>query len=194
MRRRCLEDKPDWDKRYKEGFYDGAVHPHEFLKKFWEFLPAGGRVVDIAMGTGRDLLFLARQSFHVYGLDRSWEGLKLATELFGQNGLHLAAIQADALRLPLRLGAFDGVVVFYFLEREIMGELKLLLKPGGVLFYETFLKRQNEIDRRRNPAFLRDDGELHGYFRDFETLFYEEGIFTADGRERAVARYIGRKR
>jgi tellurite methyltransferase len=187
-------DSPDWDKRYKEGFYGGAINPHQFLEKFWGFLPAKGRVVDIAMGTGRDLLFLAKQGFRVYGLDRSWEGLKLAIESFDKSDLHLEAVQADALNLPFGQGAFHGALVFYFLERDIMDELVSLLKPGGVLFYETFLRRQNEIDRPRNPAFLLDDGELPGYFGDLEPLFHEEGIFTIDGKERAVARYIGRKR
>lgn len=187
-------DTPDWDKRYKEGFYDGAVSPHQLLEKFWQFLPARSRVVDIAMGTGRDLLFLAGRGFRVCGLDRSWEGLKLAADFFRKDGLDLQAIQADALSLPLKRGRFGGVIVFYFLERGIMDELMSLLEPGGVLVYETFLKRQNEIDRHRNPAFLLDDKELPGYFADLEPLFHEEGIFTTDGKERAVARYIGRKR
>lgn len=185
---------PDWDKRYKEGFYDGAVNPHQLLEKFWHFLPAEGRVVDIAMGTGRDLLFLAHRDFEVCGLDRSWEGLKLATQLFHKNSLYLEAVQADALSLPLKQGCFDGVLVFYFLERTIMAELTSLLKPNGILFYETFLKRQNEIDRHRNPAFLLDDNELPGYFAGLKLLFHEEGVFTMDDKERALARYVGRKR
>lgn len=150
--------------------------------------------MDIATGTGRDLLFLARQGYKVCGLDRSWEALKLASRFFDQNGFQLEAVQADALDLPLRSHAFDGVLVFYFLERDIMGELASLLKPGGVIFYETFLKRQNAIDRHRNPAYLLEDEELPSHFGDLEPLFYEEGIFALDGKERAVARYIGRKR
>lgn len=186
--------EPDWDKRYREGFYTDEVKPHELLTRFWEFLPPGGRVVDVATGTGRDLLFLAGQGFTVCGLDRSWEGLKLATGYFDRNGLQLGAVQGDALSLPLKYRSLDGVLVFYFLERAIMGELVSLLKSGGVLFYETFLKRQNEIDRHRNPAFLLDDDELPGYFTDLETLFHEEGVVSMDGKDRAVARYIGRKR
>lgn len=183
----------DWDKRYKEGFYTDEIKPHELLERFWGVLPVGGRIVDIAAGTGRDLLFLARQGFDVCGLDRSWEGLKLATRYFDENGHHLDAVQADALYLPLRDDSFHGVLVFYFLERDIMQDLASLLTPGGVLIYETFLRRQNSIDRHRNPAFLLDDGELPRYFTDLETLFHEEGIFVMDGKERAVARYVGRK-
>jgi len=184
---------PDWDRRYREGSYGATEGPHELLRRFWEALPARGLIVDIAAGAGRDLLFLAGLGFRVCGLDRSWEALKLATSFFRQKGLELEAVQAHALRMPLKRGVFDGVLVFSFLEREIMGELVALLKPGGVLFYETFLKRQNEIDRHRNPAFLLDDGELPGYFTDLERLFYEEGVFTMEGKRRALARYVGRK-
>ncbi len=187
-------DKPDWDKRYREGFYSGAVDPHQLVQDFWHLLPTKGNLIDIATGTGRDLLFLASRGFRVCGLDLSWEALKLARGLFERNGLYLEAVQADALSLPLKPGSFDGVLIFYFLERQIMSELSSLLKPGGILFYETFLKRQNEIDRPRNPAFLLDDEELPGYFGGLEPLFHEEGIFTIDGKERAVARYIGRKK
>ena len=45
-----------------------------------------------------------------------------------------------------------------------MADLIGLLAPGGLLLYETFLKRQNIIDRPRNPDYLLDDGELLGLF------------------------------
>jgi tellurite methyltransferase len=191
--RRIFLDKPDWDTRYKEGVYTEKSDPHWLVRAFWGYLPPGGRVVDIAMGTGRDLLFLADQGFEVYGIDRSWEGLKLARAAFEKNDRSLGAVQADALSLPLKRGSFDGVLVFYFLERQIMRELTSLLKPGGLLFYETFLKRQNEIDRQRNPAFLLENNELPTYFNNLEPLYHQEGIFTEGNKTRAAARYIGRK-
>jgi hypothetical protein len=66
--------------------------------------------------------------------------------------------------------------------------------PGGLLIYETFLKRQNAIDRPRDPRYLLDDGELIGYFRHLDLLSYEEGVFNVGGKRRALARYAGMKR
>jgi hypothetical protein len=40
----------DWNKRYREGFYGGAMAPHALLKKFWPVIP-GRRIADIAMGS-----------------------------------------------------------------------------------------------------------------------------------------------
>jgi hypothetical protein len=39
-----------------------------------------------------------------------------------------------------------------------------------------------------------DDGELIGYFKVLELLFYEEIIENASGKRRAMARAVGRKR
>jgi hypothetical protein len=69
-----------------------------------------------------------------------------------------------------------------------------LLNSGGVLIYETFLKRQNAIDRHRNPNFLLEDGELLSYFKDLELLFYEETISDIEGKKKATAKFVGRKR
>jgi len=75
-----------------------------------------------------------------------------------------------------------------------MKEIVDLLNSGGVLIYETFLKRQNAIDRHRNPNFLLEDGELLSYFKDLELLFYEETILDIEGKKKATAKFVGRKR
>jgi tellurite methyltransferase len=184
----------DWDKRYREGFYAGKHRPHRLVEKYVPLMDRRGPVIDIAMGTGRDLLLPGRLGFPVYGLERSREAIVQAGEAARENGVEIGMVLGDAAHLPFRPGSARAILVFYFLMREIMGELVRLLAPGGLLLYETFLKRQNEIDRPRNPLFLLDDGELLTYFKDLELLYYEEGIFTAGKRRRAIARYAGRKR
>jgi len=180
----------DWDKKYREGFYDGADDPHELLKRFWQNIPKG-RVIDIAMGNGRDALFLADRGFDVYGIDKSTEAIKIASNMTNKS---VSIICGDAGFLPFKYNSSEGVLVFYFLLRSIIGDIINILKKGGVLVYETFLRRQNNVDRRRNPDFLLDDGELISYFRSFDILFYEETILTLKGKEKATARFVGRKR
>jgi tellurite methyltransferase len=180
----------DWDKRYRDGFYDGAKDPHELLERFWRAIPKG-RVIDIAMGNGRDAAFLSDKGFDVYGIEKSTEAIKIAGQSTGKN---VSIIRGDAGLLPIKHDTAEGVIVFYFLLRNTMGDIINILKNGGILIYETFLKRQNDIDRWRNPDFLLDDGELISYFRKFETLFYEETISTLSGKKRAIARFAGRKR
>jgi 2-polyprenyl-3-methyl-5-hydroxy-6-metoxy-1,4-benzoquinol methylase len=185
----------DWDKRYREGFYAEPYGAHGLVERFSPLIPRGKPVIDIAMGQGRDLLFLARIGFPVYGLERSTEAIRLTAQAAQEEhrGL-ITMVQGDAYSLPFKPAAAGCVLVFYFLVREIMADLTGLLIPGGLLLYETFLKRQNVIDGPRNPDYLLDDGELPGYFRDLDLLFYEEGTFTVRGKQRALARYAGRKR
>ncbi len=184
----------DWDKRYREGFYRPHYEAHELVRRFYPLMPNRKPVIDIAMGQGADLLFLAGQGLPVCGLDRSWEAIRLARETAGKTQTNFHAVQADAARLPFKPGKAGCVLVFYFLIREIMAELTGLLAPGGLLIYETFLKRQNSIDGPRNPEYLLDDGELLKFFPSLELLFYEEGVFAAGGKRRALARCVGKKR
>lgn len=184
---------PDWDKRYREGAYNkGRQGPHELLRRFYPLIPRG-TVIDVAMGVGKDGLFLAGEGYRVWGIERSAEALKIAREAMTGEGLAMNIVQGDVLTLPFRRGLAQGVTVFYFLNRSIMRDLADLLKKGGIMIYETFLKRQNLIDRERDPEFLLDDGELISFFRDFNLLFYEEGITVRDGRRRATAQFVGRK-
>ena len=188
--RGALLVEPDWDKRYKDGFHAETTGPHELLKRFWPVIPKG-RVIDVAMGNGKDAAFLAGKGFRAYGIEKSTEAIKIARGIL-QNKASI--ICGDANFLPFKSGSAEGVLVFHFLLRSIMGDIAKILKKNGVVIYETFLKRQNEIDRWRNPEYLLDDGELISYFRGFELLFYEETVSVDGGRKRAMAKLVGRKR
>jgi SAM-dependent methyltransferase len=188
----CLE--PDWDRRYREAPSEGLKEAHELVRKHASLMNRDKTVIDVAAGTGRDLLFLARRGFRVCGLEKSREAIRLARGAADREGLHIWLVRGDALFLPFREGKAGAVLVFYFLERAIMNRLVELLAPGGLMLYETFLRKQNELDRKRDPAFLLEDGELPGYFHDLETLSFEEGVFDVGGRQRAIARYAGRKK
>ncbi|HPP06969.1 MAG TPA: class I SAM-dependent methyltransferase [Syntrophorhabdaceae bacterium] len=182
----------DWDRRYREGFYNGVLEPHDLIKRFYHEIPRGV-VIDIAMGTGRDAVFLSDKGYSVIGIERSKEAIKVFQREFGGKHKEVSCIIGDADFLPFKDDIAEGVTIFYFLIREIMGNIKAILKKGGILIYETFLKRQNIIDRWRNPEYLLEDGELYSYFSDFELLFYEEVISRGRKKDKVIARFVGRK-
>ncbi len=179
-----------WDERYKNGFYDGEDEPKELLLKFWQTIPKGN-VIDIAMGIGKDAIFLADRGYNVFGIEMSIEAIKIAKQSTKNN---ISIICGDAGCLPFKENTAKGIIVFYFLLRDIMKDIENILQKRGTLIYETFLKKQNEIDRKRNKDFLLDDGELISHFSNFEILFYEETILTIKGKKRAIARFVGRKK
>ncbi len=186
------KDHGDWDRRYREGMHDKATRPHALVSRFCASMPRGV-VIDIASGLGRDALFLADKGFTAVGLEKSGEALIRARGRMAVGGQRAAFVQGDAEALPFKKHSASGVLVFYFLLRHRMGEIVDLLAKGGILMYETFLKRQNTIDPWRNPDYLLDDGELISYFGALDLLFYEETVTVSDGKRRAIAQYVGRK-
>jgi tellurite methyltransferase len=183
----------DWDQRYREGFYDKAPGPHELLRRFQPAMKKGV-VIDIAAGSGRDALFLTEKGYTVAGLEKSREAIEVADRRFRASGREASFVAGDAEALPFKEDRAAGVVVFYFLLRSIMPEIVNLLRKDGILIYETFLKRQNVIDRFRNTDYLLGDGELISYFGALDLLFYEETVMSRNGKQKAVARYVGRKK
>ena len=145
------------------------------------------------MGNGRNAIFLAGKGYGVCGLDRSLGALRIAKKSMTEKSQSISLILGDAGNLPFKAGSLSGVVVFYFLLRNIIEEMINLLQKGGVLMYETFLRKQNAIDRHRNPEYLLEDGELITYFKGFDILFYEEAIVDTQKGRRAVAKFVGRK-
>jgi SAM-dependent methyltransferase len=193
MRKGSTEhEAPDWDDRYRKGFHDGHDGPHDLLLKYRHLFR--GRVADVAMGRGRDALFLALQGVPVTGLERSWEGIMIARKAAALQGLTVAMVQGDATRLPFRKGSFQGVIVFFFLLREIAPDIAAVLDRGGILMYETFLRAGGDADHPGNPAFLLDRGELPALFPGFDLVHYDEGIREHGGRMRATAQLVARKR
>jgi len=181
-----------WDEKYRRGFYNGEMGPHGLVERFWRLFP-GDLVADIAMGSGRDALFLAKKGLCVTGLELSGEAIGIARESMKKKDIPLRIVRGNAASLPFKKGSFHGVIVFYFLLREIAPDIAAILKRGGILIYETYLKRQNSVDRQRNPAFLLDDAELLGLFPGFEPLFYEEALRLQGEKTRISAQLVARK-
>ena len=182
----------DWDIRYRQGFFRDEP-PHNLVEKFWKLIP-GERVVDIAMGRGRDALFLAGKGFSVTGLELSGEAIRLVAKAARARDLRLEMVKADSARLPFKKRSFDGVVVFYFLLREAAPQIEAILRSGGILIYETFLKRQKVVDRNRRAEYLLNDCELLQLFPGTETVFYEETVGITEGKEKIAARLVARKK
>ncbi len=105
-------------------------------------LVPGPRVLDLGIGPGTSALEMARADGgkrHL-GLDRSAAMLRRAARAARREGLALPLVQGDALALPLRDGALDGVTghsLLYLLPDPdaALAELRRVLRPGGRLAF-----------------------------------------------------------
>jgi SAM-dependent methyltransferase len=157
----------------------------------------GGPALDLACGRGRHALALAASGLAVIGLDRDRARLAELAAAARARALPVLPLLADVeagSRIPLASASCGAVLVFRYLHRPLAAEIVRVLRPGGVLVYETFVKRHRELaDHPRNPAFLLDSGELPKLFAALEVLRAEEAVVEAPAPE-AVARLVARKR
>jgi demethylmenaquinone methyltransferase/2-methoxy-6-polyprenyl-1,4-benzoquinol methylase len=95
----------------------------------------GGRVLDVATGTGLVAAELVRRGFRVTGLDQSAEMLEIARRRFGGT---IELVEASAEQLPFGDEHFDHLTFTYLLRYvddpgATLAELARAVRPGGVL-------------------------------------------------------------
>lgn len=158
-----------------------AGQPSAWLQRHAVLLKPGARVLDVACGNGRNVLWLAAQGHHVTGVDR--DAAALAT-LRGTGVQVLADIENGPW--PFVGQTFDGVVVTNYLWRPLLPVLQTALAPGGVLIFETFAHGQQTVGRPSRPDFLLQPGELLRAFSGLHIVAYEDGF------EPEVPRFVQR--
>ena len=173
-----------WRTLALDGHTSGALRgPSSWLIDNADLLPRGGKILDVACGTGRHALLLASAGFDVRAIDRDPDKIAFLRSTADRLALRLQATVVDLETDPspdLGSSAFDAVMVFNYLHRALMPALREAVKPGGRIFYETFTIAQAERGHPRNPDFLLREGELAHQVAPFAILRSREGEF--DGR------------
>lgn len=184
------DDRTAWDRTYQRKGYVFGKDPAPFLRDNVGRLPKG-RALDIAMGEGRNAVFLAKKGFLAEGVDISTVGLRKARRLAAENGVKITAVAADLNKYKITPGRYQVILNFYYLQRSLIPQIKAGLAPGGVVVFEahTAAQRDNPGARGWDKEFLLEPGELKKAFAEFEILHYTE---TNDGTN-AVASLIAKK-
>ncbi|MDP6232045.1 MAG: class I SAM-dependent methyltransferase [Nitrospinaceae bacterium] len=172
------KDQSRWDKHYDiEGFLFGSK-PIRFLKDNIHLLPKG-RALDLAMGEGRNGVYMATQGFDVLGLDISPVGLNKAHQLAEHHKVKIETRVVDLENYQLEKNAYDVIICTYYMQRNLFDQMKESLKPGGMALVETY-----NIDYLRYARFSRkyllENNELLKIFKDFKIIRYQA---YDDGKE-----------
>lgn len=142
---------------------------------------AGRAVLEVGAGSGRDTLALARAGAIAVVLDYSPASLALVRTLAERQGLEVHLVQADALAMPFRDGAFE--VVFH------QGLLEHFRDPAPLL-------AENARVARRGGRVVVDVPQTFHLYTLMKQVLIAVGAwfagwetqFTPAGLERAVAR------
>lgn len=146
-----------WDQRYSGEDYAYGTEPNDFLVAMAERLPAGGRVLCLGEGEGRNAVWLARQGFRVTGVDASAVGLAKARRLAKSAGVEIETVHGDLAGLDLGEACWDAVVSIFChlpadLRRQVHAGVVRALKPGGLFLLEAYTPRQLQFGTGGPPA------------------------------------------
>lgn len=171
--------------------------PAQLLKENLSLLTAmemQSGVLDLACGRGRNGLFLAQHNVPVIMADNNDLALQAVAESLRQDQLQGECWKVDLEvegENPLQGKCFDAVVAFNYLHRPLFTSLRNAIKPGGLIFYETFTLAQRKFGRPNSAAFLLRENELLEYFQGWEVIHYFEG--QKSNPDRAIANLIARR-
>ena len=150
--------------------------PAPLLVEFRDRLPKG-TALDLAMGYGRHVLYLAAAGWGVHGIERDPDAAAACRGEAERRGLSLRVEQADLDTYRIPANAYDLVVVFYFLDRALIPQIRDAIKPGGAIVYETFtIENQRRFGRPRRTDFCFQPGELAAAFEGFRVLASREDL------------------
>lgn len=163
------EDRIRWNRKFDS---DKAMPaPSSLVRSFYEMAP-GNLVLDLAAGTGRNAIFLARQGLRVIAVDLADQALHRLQALDHPN---IVPVQADLDTFPLRPTRFDLILCCHFLDRRLFPFLAESLKPRGVLLFESAIESdQPGFSQPRNRNYLLRTNELLHAFLRLRILLYEE--------------------
>ena len=165
---------------------DRWTEPLPFLVDQLERLPRG-RALDLAMGLGRNAVYLARHGWTVDGVDRSLTAVQKAMALASNLGVRLNGVVADLKNYKIRPASYDLICCFYFLERRLFPVIRQGLRPGGAVLYQSVTVDQRALRPDFPKEHCLERNELLNVFRDLRVLYYREAVVNILGTDAAVA-------
>jgi SAM-dependent methyltransferase len=182
-------DLQAWNERYRTEAPDTAPTP--LLVETASRLSAGS-ALDIACGTGRNSLWLARNGWHVTAVDGAAEAVEILRRRAAAERLEIATHVADmeAGEFEIQPAAWDLIATCYYLQRNLFVPAKNGLAPGGILLAIVHITEPGEepTKTRMRP------GELKTFFEDCEIPHYFEGKPADAAHRRSVAEIVARVR
>ncbi len=167
-----------WNDRYaREGYLFGK-EPVLVLKNCASALRKG-RGLDVAMGEGRNTVFLAQNGFSMEGLDCSSAAVEKARKLASEMNVtvDVKSQNLDFFLMPLM--KYDTIVMTYFKPlKRFFSEIRRGLVLGGTVALEAHLVEHYKKHGSANAMIDFEEcyhpNELLHQLKDFNVLYYNE--------------------
>jgi len=134
-----------WNEVYKkeESFkYYDLNNPHQDIPKLTKIFSKNSKILDLGCGSGRNLIYLAKKGFQIYGLDSAEKGIKIIKQKLKKDNLQSKlTTQSFFQTLPYKDSSFDIIISIQSLQhgtetqiKKTIKEIHRILKPNGKIF------------------------------------------------------------
>ena len=194
-----------WDKRYSDKNFFYGTEPNDFLRWNVANFPAGGKILMLAEGEGRNAIFLAKHGFNVTAVDWSEVGLKKLVNWAEKEGVTVETICSDVNQFDFGTNAWDGIVSIWFhlASRDrpaIYTRCVKALKSRGVFLLEAYTTKQIKFKTGgpSDPDMLPNLQELNNHLSQLQIMSaadLERDIQEGEGHRgrSAVVQFLGQK-
>lgn len=152
-----------WDDTFHKG-RGFSREPNRLLVAAVEDVQPGA-ALDLAMGQGRNALYLASHGWNVTGVDSSHEGVRIAREQATKRKLALECVTADIDEWDFGENRYDLVTLIYAGDdARWIDRIKTALRPGGLFVVEGWAKLATS-----SPVGF-SDGQLRSLFDGYQII------------------------
>ncbi|HXB71150.1 MAG TPA: class I SAM-dependent methyltransferase [Candidatus Acidoferrales bacterium] len=130
-----------------------------------------GRALDVAMGQGRNALWLASQGWAVTGFDISPVAIDQVRKESRKRGLQIETFVIPYEQFDWGKEKWDLIVFSYFFPQAALPMVRDSLKPGGLILVEGF---HIDTARVRPLGGGYHNNELFQVLQDYRMLVYED--------------------
>ena len=164
----------EWNERYRSGDTAGMAPSPVVVRA--AALSTPGRALDVACGTGRNTIFLARHGWEVVAIDGADEAIRRLRESAERESLSVDTALVDLEREPIQYpaGSFDLIVITHYLQRDLFPIAAELLRPGGLCAVAVRLIDVSSGGKSRNQRYRIAPGELRRLFETWIAVDYRE--------------------
>jgi SAM-dependent methyltransferase len=157
-----------------------------------------GRALDVAMGQGRNAIWLAEQGWDVTGFDISTEGIAAARSAAERKGVKIATVQSSWQKFDFGQAQWDLIVFSYAFvpmwDSEFFARVRASTRRQGLIVFEHYLHDGSE-PLARFAGTPEPNELLHVFTPDFRVLRYEEPIAETEwfSRKSPLVRMVARR-
>lgn len=163
-----------------------TLEPNAFLVSTLKSLKPG-KALDIAMGQGRNAVYVASQGWDVTGFDVAEEGLKVAAENAAKAGTHITTVNATFEGFDYGKERWDLIYFVYtdapMVDPKYVARIRDALKPGGLVLVDRPYRSIVNPEPQWRETEQDKVNALPKAWSDLQIVFYEDTTGIGDWQQ-----------